>query len=93
MPRPELSKKMEKYLDELHYAEFGYYYGEDKPLYPKPNPARMVHLLSLALQFGWYKNAEAVAIYLGYEDDDRIDTLDGCKSIIQENIKSWRRDA
>lgn len=89
MPRHKLSKNMNNYLDDLHKAEFGYYYGQEV-LYPKPNPERVVSLLEKALLWSKYVNLEALAIYLGYETDDRIETREGCKSIIRENIKAWR---
>lgn len=89
MPRQKLSKRMNNYLDDLHKAEFGYSYGHEV-LYPKPNPERVVSLLEKALLWSKYDNLEALAIYLGYETDNRIETREGCKKIIRENINAWR---
>jgi len=89
MTDTQLSKTMNKYLDDLHEAEFGYKYGEKEPLYPKSNPKQMVKLLRQALNWKTYKNLKAVCVYLGAETDNRIDTVPGCKMIISEDIKAW----
>lgn len=87
-----MSKTMGKFLDDLHQAEFGYRYNEPVPLYPRENPEKMVALLQKGLQYKTLKTLTPIAIYLGYECDDRIETVDGCKSIIRENIQSWKHE-
>lgn len=87
-----MSKTMNKFLDDLHQAEFGYRYNEPAPVYPRENPEKMVTLLQKGLQYKTLKTLTPIAIYLGYECDTRIETVDGCKSIIRENIQSWKHE-
>lgn len=85
-----LSKTMEKLLDDMHQAEFGYRYGETEPLYTHVNPEKMVKLLQKALHYKTLRTLQPIATYLGYESDDRFETVEGCKNIIRENITSWK---
>lgn len=85
-----MSKTMQKYFDDLHWAEFGYRYGEVQPLYPKENKRAMVKLLRRALSWKTHKNLEAVCVYLGAESDQRIESVEGCKAIIKEDLDYWK---
>ncbi len=67
------------FLNELHDAEFG---GVET----EPNPAKELKLLQRALRWKSHKHLEKVCVFLGAEDDDRIDTVEGCKEIIQEDV-------
>ena len=86
----DMSKTMEKYFDDLHAAEFGYKCGEEQPLYPEADKRQMVKLLKRSLSWKSHKNLEAVCVYLGAECDQRIETVDGCKAIIKEDLDYWK---
>lgn len=85
-----MSKTMQKYFDDLHWAEFGYRYGEVQPLYLRENKRAMVKLLRRALSWKTHKNLEAVCVYLGAESDQRIESVEGCKAIIKEDLDYWK---
>lgn len=70
---------MREFLNELHEAEFG-------SIETEPNPAKELKLLQRALGWKSHKNLEKVCVFLGAEDDVRIDTVEGCKEIIQEDV-------
>ena len=50
----------------------------------------MVKLLKRSLSWKSHKNLEAVCVYLGAECDQRIETVDGCKAIIKEDLDYWK---
>lgn len=85
-----MSKTMEKFFDDLHAAEFGYRYGEKQPLYPKADKSKVVKLLRRSLSWKSHKNLEAVCVYLGAESDERIESVEGCKAIINEDLDYWK---
>ena len=85
-----MSKTMEKYLDDLHAAEFGYRSDEAEPLYPKADAKAAAKLLKRALSWKSHKNLEAVCEFLGAECDERIETIEGCKAIIREDLDYWK---
>lgn len=82
-----MSKTMDKYFQDLHLAEFG---DDDEGI--KENPKEVVKLLKRALKWKTFSRLEDVCIYLGHEDDERIKSIDGCKSIIMDNIESWEHE-
>lgn len=81
-----MSKSMDNFLEDLHVAEFGYKYGEKEPINAKEDKQEMLRLLTRAKSWKTLKNLQLVCVYLGAETDDRIDTVDGCKAIIGEDI-------
>ena len=85
-----MSKTMEKFFDDLHWAEFGYRYGEAQPVFPKENKRAMVKLLRRSLSWKTHKNLQAVCVYLGAECDERIESVEGCKAIIKEDLDYWK---
>ena len=85
-----MSKTMEKYFDDLHAAEFGYRCGEEEPRYPEADKRQMVKLQKRSISWKSHKNLEAVCVYLGAECDQRIETVDGCKAIIKEDLDYWK---
>ena len=82
-----MNKTMDKFLEDLHVAEFGYKYGEDEPIYAREDKGTMLKLLRRALSWKTLKNLQDVCVYLGAETDDRIDTVEGCKAIIREDVR------
>ena len=82
-----MNKTMDKFLEDLHLAEFGYKYGEEEPLYPREDKEAMLKLLRRALCWKTLKYLRLVCVYLGAETDDRIDTVEGCKAIISEDVR------
>ena len=82
-----MNKTMEKFLEDLHVAEFGYKYGEEEPIYAREDKDAMLKLLRRALSWKTLKNLQYVCVYLGAETDDRIDTVEGCKAIISEDVR------
>lgn len=82
----DMSERMEKYFEELHLAEFG---NEDEGI--DANPREVIRLLKRSLKWKTHSSLEEVCIYLGAETDDRIETIEGCKSIIMEDIEAWKR--
>lgn len=80
-------KQIEKFLKQLHDAEFG---NEEEEI--EANPKEMVKLLKRAYKWKTYDKSYEVCVYLGAECDDRIETLEGCKEIIMEDIESWKAE-
>ena len=85
-PRTEMSKTMQKYFNDLHRAEFG-----NDELEIEPDTKEQVKLLKRALKWKSHANLEYLCEYLGAESDERVDTLDGCKEIIREDIEYLQR--
>lgn len=83
----DMSKTMDKYFQDLHLAEFG---NEEEGI--EENPREVVKLLKRALKWKTFSRLEDVCIYLGYEDDERIESIEGCKSIIMDNVESWEHE-
>ena len=85
MAKTNLTKTMAKYFDDLHKAEFeSGEYNEDA------DPRQMVKLLRRATNWKNYENLLLVCEYLGAECDDRTETVEGCKAIINEDIEYWK---
>lgn len=82
-----MSKTMGKYLDDLHLAEFG---NDDEGI--QEDPKEFIKLLKRALKWKSFKNLEYVIEYLGAEDDERAESIEGCKEIIEESIEYMRRN-
>lgn len=76
-----MAKTIDKYLGDLYRAEFG-----DDELGLDENPQEFVRLLKRALKWKTHANLECVCEYLGATDDDRTETVEGCKAIIKESI-------
>ena len=83
----QMSKTMQKYFDDLYRAEFG---DEEQEI--EANDKEFVRLLKRALKWKSYDNLAGVCEYLGSEDDDRVETVDGCKAIIKENIDYMQKE-
>ena len=80
-------KRIEKFLLEMHKAEFEAGEYEDEA-----NPREIVKLLKRAQKWKTHDNLYDVCVYLGAETDDRIETVDGCKEIISEDIEYWKAE-
>ena len=77
-----MNARMTKFFEELHHAEFG-----NEELGIEEDPKEFIRLLKRAKKWESHENLILVCEYLGAEDDDRIDSLEGCKEIIEEDIK------
>lgn len=81
-----MSNTMRKYLADLELAEF----GDDDEL--EPNAKEQIKLLKRALNWKSHANLQHVCTYLGAEDDERVETPEGCREIIQEDIDCLKED-
>lgn len=86
--RNQMSKTMEKYLEDLHLAEFG---NDEEDI--ESNPRGFIKLLKRALKWKSFKNLEYVIEYLGAEDDERAESIEGCKAIIEETIQYLKEES
>lgn len=75
-------KQIEKFLKQLHDAEFG---NEEEEI--EENPKEVIKLLKRAYKWKTYDKLYEVCVYLGAESDDRADSIEGCKEIINEDIE------
>ena len=82
-----MNARMTKFFEELHHAEFG-----NDELEIQEDKKEFIRLLKRAMQWESYENLLLVCDYLGIEDDDRLDSLEGVKEIISETIEYQRRD-
>ena len=76
--------RMEKFLKELHDVEFP---EDDYGIEGETNHKGMIKLLKRAYKWKSLENLQMVIEYLGYDNDSRYDSLEGCKEIINENIE------
>ena len=87
MEESKMNARMTKFFEELHHAEFG-----NDELEIQEDPKEFIRLLKRAMTWETHENLILVCNYLGYEDDDRIETFEGCKEIIGQNIDYMRRN-
>lgn len=76
-----MNARMTKFFEELHNAEFG-----NEELEIEEDPKEFIRLLKRAMKWETLENLQLVCDYLGYEDDERYETLEGVREIISENI-------
>lgn len=79
--------RIEKYLQQLYAAEFESGEYEDEA-----NPKEMIKLLKRAYNWKNHSNLQDVCTHLGAECDDRVETIEGCKEIIMEEIEYWKAE-
>lgn len=82
-----MSNTMRKFLQDLHLAEFG-----DEESEIEANPREFKRLLKRSLKWKSLKNLEYVIEYLGAEDDERSESVEGCQDIIKETIEYMEID-
>jgi len=83
-----MNARMTKFFEELYNAEFG-----NEELNIEEDPKEFIRLLKRAMKWETHENLILVCDYLGYEEDDRVETLEGAKEIIAETIEyQSRRD-
>ena len=73
-------------MKELNDAEFG---NTEKGL--NANPRKVIELLRQATEWNDLNDLQLVCVHLGAESDDRIDTVTGCKAIINEDLVYWKK--
>lgn len=78
-----MNPRMTKFFEELHLAEFG---NEEKDI--KADDKEFIRLLKRAMKWETLENLQLVCDYLGFEDDDRYETLEGVKEMINETIEN-----
>lgn len=81
-PRTEMNETTRKYFDKLTLAEFG---DEEQDI--EPDNKEFAKLLKRALKWKTHDRLEWVCEYLGAEEDERVETIDGCKEIIKETVE------
>ena len=74
----------DKFFNDLHNAEFP---TDESGVELETNHKEMIKLLKRAYNWKSLENLQLVMEYLGYDDDSRSETLDGCKEIINETIE------
>ena len=77
-----MNERMTKYFEELHQAEFG-----DEDLDIQADEKEFIRLLKRAMSWKSHENLILVCEYLGAEDDERTESIEGCKEIIKEDIE------
>lgn len=81
-----MNARMTKFFEELHHAEFG---NDDLDI--KADDKEFIRLLKRAMTWETHENLILVCDYLGLEDDDRIETLEGAREMIAETIEYTER--
>lgn len=81
-----MNARMTKFFEELHHAEFG-----DEELGIEEDPKEFIRLLKRAKKWESHVNLILVCEYLGYEEDDRVETLEGAREIIAETVEYQSR--
>ena len=81
-----MNARMTKFFEELHQAEFG---NDDLDL--QSDEKEFIRLLKRAVQWESHENLQLVCDYLGLEDDERYETLEGVREMISETIEIQQR--
>lgn len=81
-----MNARMTKFFEELHQAEFG---NDDLDL--QSDEKEFIRLLKRAVQWESHENLQLVCDYLGLDDDDRYETLEGVREMISETIEYSER--
>ena len=81
-----MNARMTKFFEELHHAEFG-----NENLGLDEDPKEFIRLMKRAMKWESYENLLLVCEYLGIEDDDRLDNIEGVREILSETIEIQKR--